>query len=211
MPFRPFSGQARPRDPLQRVRLDKWCRGHRKLTPETNHKALSWPFPGPPQKFKNGGMTAGKEIFGWQPCERPPNIPLTSGRLAPPTNSPIGGAAAHRRCALVALLCAIGVVWAGPGPPVGRLEPPRRERGTRGAGTPESSHAGASLLSRTAPSSYDYNHENLFLWRPEIIDVGSPDVPGAPETTPKGGTRSAPPFGVVSGAPGPVRTPPKDQ
>ncbi len=31
--------------------------------------------------------------------------------------------------------------------------------------------------------------------------------PGDPETTPKGGARSAPPFGVASGAPGAVQTP----
>jgi hypothetical protein len=32
-------------------------------------------------------------------------------------------------------------------------------------------------------------------------------VPGAPETTPKGGAQSAPPFGGVPGAPGAVQTP----
>ncbi len=32
-------------------------------------------------------------------------------------------------------------------------------------------------------------------------------APGAPETTPKGGALRAPPFGVVSGAPGAVQTP----
>ncbi len=31
-------------------------------------------------------------------------------------------------------------------------------------------------------------------------------APGAPETTPKGGVLRAPPFGVVSGAPGAVQT-----
>jgi hypothetical protein len=32
-------------------------------------------------------------------------------------------------------------------------------------------------------------------------------APGAPETAPKGGVRSAPPFGMVSGARGAVQTP----
>ncbi len=44
--FRSFSGRAWPRDPLQRVRLEKWCRTHPKLAPETNQKAISWPCPG---------------------------------------------------------------------------------------------------------------------------------------------------------------------
>ena len=32
-------------------------------------------------------------------------------------------------------------------------------------------------------------------------------APGTPETAPKGGARSAPPFGMVSGAPGAVQSP----
>ena len=40
-----FPGQAWPPYPFQRVRLDKWCRAQLKLTPETNSKAMSWPFP----------------------------------------------------------------------------------------------------------------------------------------------------------------------
>ncbi len=45
--FRPLSGQTWPRDPLQRVWLEKWCcRAHLKLAPETNSKAMSWPFHG---------------------------------------------------------------------------------------------------------------------------------------------------------------------
>ncbi len=35
--------------------------------------------------------------------------------------------------------------------------------------------------------------------------LGVPTAPGASEATPKGGARSAPPFGVVSGAPGAVQ------
>ncbi len=58
----------------------------------------------------------------------------------------------------------------------------------------------------TPTSYYRYNHENLLFRDPEIIDLGGLDGPGAPETTPKGGTLRAPPFGVVSGAPGAVQT-----
>ncbi len=39
-------GETWPRDSLQRVRLETWCRTHLKLAPETNYKAMSWPFPG---------------------------------------------------------------------------------------------------------------------------------------------------------------------
>ncbi len=35
---------------------------------------------------------------------------------------------------------------------------------------------------------------------------GAGTAPGVPENTTKGGARSAPPFGVVSGAPGAVQT-----
>jgi hypothetical protein len=37
---RSFPGQAGPRDPFQRVKLEQWCRSHLKLTPETNYKAV---------------------------------------------------------------------------------------------------------------------------------------------------------------------------
>ncbi len=58
--FRIFPGQTWPRDPLQGVRLEKWCRTHLKLAPETNSKAMSWQFPGLGQKteIQNDGMTA---------------------------------------------------------------------------------------------------------------------------------------------------------
>ncbi len=42
--FRQVSGQTWPRDPetpLQRVRLEQWCRMHLRLAPETNYK---WVF-----------------------------------------------------------------------------------------------------------------------------------------------------------------------
>ncbi len=51
--FRSFSGRAWPRDPFQRVKLDKWCRTHLELAPETNAKAMSWPFPGLSQESLN--------------------------------------------------------------------------------------------------------------------------------------------------------------
>jgi hypothetical protein len=50
--FRTFPGQTWPRDPCQRVRLDKLCRTHLKLAPETNSKAMSWPLPGLGKKLK---------------------------------------------------------------------------------------------------------------------------------------------------------------
>jgi hypothetical protein len=44
----PVSGGTWPRDPLQRVRLEIWCRTHTKLAPETKSKAVSWcRFSGP--------------------------------------------------------------------------------------------------------------------------------------------------------------------
>ncbi len=49
---RSFSGQTWPRDPVQRVRLEKWCRTHLTLAPGINYKVISWPFPGLGQKLK---------------------------------------------------------------------------------------------------------------------------------------------------------------
>ncbi len=46
------------------------------------------------------------------------------------------------------------------------------------------------------------NPKNIFVRDPEIINFGSLDGHGGPKTTPKGGARSAQPFGVVAGAPG---------
>ena len=45
-------GQSWPQDPFERVRFEQWCRTHLKLAPETNYKAMSWPFPGLRQKLK---------------------------------------------------------------------------------------------------------------------------------------------------------------
>ncbi len=45
--FWPVSGRTWPRDPLKRVGLEKWCRNHPQLTPETICKPVSWPFSGP--------------------------------------------------------------------------------------------------------------------------------------------------------------------
>ncbi len=45
--FWPDSGRTWPRDPLQRVGLEKWCRTHPRSAPETNSKAVSRPFSGP--------------------------------------------------------------------------------------------------------------------------------------------------------------------
>ncbi len=42
-------------------------------------------------------------------------------------------------------------------------------------------------------------------WKSSIFGVWT--APGAPEVTPKGVALGAPPFGVVSGAPGAVQTP----
>ncbi len=39
--FRLLSGQTWSRDPLQRVKLGKWCRTRPNLAPETNDKAIS--------------------------------------------------------------------------------------------------------------------------------------------------------------------------
>ncbi len=39
-----------PRDPFQRVGLEKWCRTHPKLAPETNSKAVWLPFSGPDEQ-----------------------------------------------------------------------------------------------------------------------------------------------------------------
>ncbi len=72
--FRSFSGRAWPRDPLQRVRLEKCNRTHPKLAPESNYKAMSWQYPGLGQQTKNDGMIAGKfivrsmaeSVFLWQ-------------------------------------------------------------------------------------------------------------------------------------------------
>ncbi len=69
------------------------------------------------------------------------------------------------------------------------------------------------------PTSYQYNHENLFsrdpeiieFWDPEIIEFWGLDGSGAPETIPKGGALSAPPFGRVCGAPGALQTPEMDE
>ncbi len=49
--FRAFPGRAWPRDPLQRVRLEKWRRTHLKVDPDTNCKTISWPS-------------------AWWPCQR---------------------------------------------------------------------------------------------------------------------------------------------
>ncbi len=62
-------------------------------------------------------------------------------------------------------------------------------------------------MPRVNPTSYQYFHENLFFMDPAIIDFGGLDGPGGPETTPNGGALRAPPFGVVSGAPGAVQIP----
>ncbi len=61
--FLTFSGQAWPRDPLQRVRLEKWCNTHLKVAPEAKSKAISWRFPrlGPKTSIYNDGMIAGKK------------------------------------------------------------------------------------------------------------------------------------------------------
>jgi hypothetical protein len=48
--FRSFPGQTWPRDTLQRVRLEQWCRTHVKLSPETIYKAITVPLPGLGQK-----------------------------------------------------------------------------------------------------------------------------------------------------------------
>ena len=48
--FRSLPGRTWPRDPFQRVRLEKTSRTHFKLAPETNYKAVSWPCPGLGQK-----------------------------------------------------------------------------------------------------------------------------------------------------------------
>ena len=50
--FRSFSGQTWPRDPLQRVRFEKWCRTPLKLAQGTNYQVISWPFPGLGKKLK---------------------------------------------------------------------------------------------------------------------------------------------------------------
>ncbi len=50
--FRSFPGKTWPRDPLQRVRLEQWCRTRLKLAPETNSKATSWLFPGLGKKIQ---------------------------------------------------------------------------------------------------------------------------------------------------------------
>ncbi len=39
--FWPVSGRTWPRDPLQRIGLDKLCRKHPELAPETNYKTVS--------------------------------------------------------------------------------------------------------------------------------------------------------------------------
>ena len=39
--FGTVSGRNWPRDPFQRVGLNKWCRTHPKLAPETNSNAVS--------------------------------------------------------------------------------------------------------------------------------------------------------------------------
>ncbi len=50
--FWQVSGRTWPRDPFQRVGLEKRCRTHPKLAPETNSKAVSWPFSGPDPQLK---------------------------------------------------------------------------------------------------------------------------------------------------------------
>ena len=50
------------------------------------------------------------------------------------------------------------------------------------------------------PTLYHHNHENPCCRDPETIDLWALDGPN-------GGARSAPPFGVVSGAPGAIQTP----
>ncbi len=62
-------------------------------------------------------------------------------------------------------------------------------------------------LPKSTPTSCQYNHEDLFPGTQQASILGVWTAPGAPETTPKGGARSAPPFGVVYGAPGAVQTP----
>ncbi len=60
--FWQVSGRTWPRDPFQRVCLDKWWRTHPKLAPETNSKAVASPCSGPdPQlKIQNVSLSEGK-------------------------------------------------------------------------------------------------------------------------------------------------------
>ncbi len=50
--FGPVLGQSWPHDPFKRVMLEKWCRMHLKLAPETNYNVISLLIPGPSQKLK---------------------------------------------------------------------------------------------------------------------------------------------------------------
>ena len=76
--FLSFPGQTWPRDPLQRVRPEKWYWSHLKLTSETHYKAISWQFPGLGQRalklkmaewlqVKKGGLPDGP--LAAMPCE----------------------------------------------------------------------------------------------------------------------------------------------
>ena len=61
---------------------------------------------------------------------------------------------------------------------------------------------------QVTPTSYQYIIvKAYFSGTPKSTIFEISTAPGASETTPNGGARSAPPFGVVSGAPGAVQSP----
>ena len=83
------SGRIWPRDPFQRVGLDKWCRTHPKFAPEINSEAISGPCSGPdPQvRIKNVSLSEGKLSPGFG---RAGTRRFRGSKQPPPTAKPTG-------------------------------------------------------------------------------------------------------------------------